>query len=487
MTAPYKSLSLRWLFLYLTVVPTLLVAVIIGILISQTLSSKLEEQLVNNSKALGEHIANSSEYSLQTNNVHELTKLMCASLYASKDINEIEILNDRSVQLTSCPRLNKYDGDSFITLVPIHSIRTTNATVLASKSDADKPGDTNIGYVRITTSLSLMQRDRLHILATILTIFVGAIIFSLLFSFFLTRHLTLALVELSTASKKIASKNFQFQFSKILGGEFGQMQTSFLEMVRTMENFTKQLENNVSSRTKELEAQKNLLAKALGENKRLIAKSNMAVENERKAIALDLHDVYNTLILSILGTARRTRSRLRKIDKDDQLAQPISDMVVIEGSANRLYSLSRDLVSNLRPEGLDNLGLAEAIKDLVSQQQMTHSDCQYNFFISGVVPKLGYEFNIGVYRIAQESLSNVTKHASATRCEISLTVLKNEDRERILLRIEDNGTGFDANDTKTGIGLIGMRERAWGAGGSIDISSKQGAGTKVLFSVDLVN
>lgn len=487
MIAPTKSLSLRWFFLYLAVVPTILVAIIIGVLISGTVSTKLVDQLKSNSSALGEHIANSSEFALQTKNVNELTKLICASLYASKDINEIEILNDRSVQLTSCPRLNKYDGESFITLVPIHALKNTNAIAVASKTDAEKGGDTNIGYVRITTSLTLMQREWLHILATILTILLGAIIFSLLFSFFLTRHLTRALVELSTASKNIASKNFQFQFSKILGGEFGQMQTSFLEMVRTMENFTKHLENNVSSRTKELEAQKNLLAKALGENKRLISKSNMAAENERKSIALDLHDVYNTLILSILGTARRTKSTLIKIDKDERLAQPISDMVVIEGSANRLYSLSRDLVSNLRPEGLDNLGLAEAIKDLVSQQQMTHSDCQYNFFISGVVPKLGYEFNIGVYRIAQESLSNVTKHSNATRCEISLTVVKNEDRERILLRIEDNGTGFDANDTKTGIGLIGMRERAWGAGGSIDISSKQGTGTRVLFSVDLVN
>jgi len=484
MISPIKSLSLRWFFLYLAVLPTVLVAIIIGILVSETVSSKLVDQVKSNSRELAEHIANSSEYSLQTKNVDDLTKLICASLFASKDINEIEILNDRRVQLTSCPRLNKNDGDSFVTFVPIHALKAAKGA--GSVAGVRKESDTIIGYVRISTSMSSMQSEWLNILATILIILFGAIIFSLLVSYLLTRRLILSLIELSTASKNIAAKNFQFRFSKILGGEFGLLQKSFLEMARTMENFTKQLENQVIARTKELESQKNLLTKALADNKRLIAKSNMAVENERKSIALDLHDVYNTFILSILGTARKTKSSLSKMNIDGRLDMAITDMLVIEGSANRLYSLSSDLVSNLRPEVLDNFGLTEAIKDLVSQQQMIDAECQYHFAAAGVVPKLEYEFNIGVYRIAQESLSNVTKHSGATRCEISLTVIKNEDSERILLRIEDNGNGFDVSGTKTGIGLIGMRERAWGAGGSIDISSKHGSGTKVLFSADLI-
>lgn len=484
MIAPYKSLSLRWFFLYLAVVPTVLVSIIIGILISQTFSSKLVEQLKNNSKALGEHIANSSEYSLQTKNVNDLTKLICASLYASHDINEIEILNDRHLQLTSCPRLNKYDGDSFTTLVPIYALKKTNPSAAAA-TGTEKEKEIVIGYVRITTSMTLMQNEWLHILTTIMVILLGAIIFSLFFAYFFTRRLTLALIELSIASKNIASKNFQIEFTKILNGEFGQMQTSFLDMARTMENFTKQLENNVRARTKELEAQKNLLVKALGENKRLIAKSNMAVENERKAIALDLHDVFNTLILSILGTARKTKSSLTKININGHLDQAISDMVVIEGSADSLYSLARDLVANLRPEVLDNFGLAEALDDLICRHRKSDTNCQYYFIATGVIPKLDYEFNIAVYRIAQESLSNVMKHSKATRCEISLTILKNDGHNRILLRIADDGIGFDQNNPKHGIGLIGLRERAWGTGGIIDISSKPGAGTRILFSVDL--
>ncbi|MFZ6655898.1 ATP-binding protein [Undibacterium sp. TJN19] len=472
----HKIFPLRWFFPLIAVIPIFFAACLAGAFLDSSISNQLDDRLERNLRGLGENISNSSEFALQTKNIAELNKLICAGLHLSAEINEIEILDERSVQVSDCRRMVKVDGESVSVVLPIHpldrdQLKTSNKNII-------------IGYVRITSAKSIVESEKRQIRLKIFGILSISVLLTLSLSYLFTRKLAGAVIELSVASKSIAGKNFHIKFSKILGGELGQMQKSFLEMSRTMSDFTKQLNNNVAARTKELESQKVLLEKAYSENKRLIHRINGAIENERKVIALDLHDVFNTVILHILGTARQTKSILRKITQEVNLCDAQSNLDVIEKNANHLYALSKDLVSNLRPDVLDEFGLAEALHDLVDKQGKSDIECQYSLILNGHVPRFDYDFNIAVYRIVQESLSNVAKHAKAAHCNINLTVIEKIDQYRLVLSIEDDGNGFDISCRRQGFGLDGMRERSGGIGGILEVSSTHGTGSKVMFSVD---
>lgn len=456
--------------------PVFIVACLAGVFLDVSISNQLDNQLENNLRGLGENISNSSEFALQTQNTSELKKVICASLYLSAEINEIEILDDSSVKLDDCRRMVKIEGDSIAVTLPIHplnrdQVKSTSKNIV-------------IGYVRITAAKSVVENEKRLIRWVLFLVLTFAVLLTLLFSYFFTKKLAFAVIELSQASKSITEKNFQIEFSKMLGGEVGQMQKSFLEMSRTMSDFTKHLNNNVEARTKELDTQKNLLEKAYTENKRLIHRINTAIENERRLIALDLHDVFNTVILHILGTARQTKSMLHKVAQQVDVSGAQSNLVAIEHNANHLYALSKDLVSNLRPEVLDEFGLAEALQDLVTKHGNSHADCQYSLKLNGQIPRFDYDFNIAIFRIVQESLSNVAKHANATQCKITLTVIDKINHCRIVLSIIDDGNGFDMRNRKQGFGLDGMRERAGGIGGTIEVSAAPGASTNILLCVD---
>lgn len=249
------------------------------------------------------------------------------------------------------------------------------------------------------------------------------------------------------------------------------------------------LEDRVQQRTEELEVSLKELSqkqchieKINSDRKLLIANTNLKIEAELKRIALDIHDTLNTVVLSIKGNAGETKTMLMKSAHADTLHAAISNMSTIEDKSNYLYSLSRDLISKLRSEILDAFGLAEAIEDLLIQQSKLHPTCNYQYHVSEHFPTLDETFNIVTYRIVQESLSNVMKHANATECNINLTHEEKNGRYQISLEIRDNGLGFDPITVAKSIGLIGMRERGESINGDLQIDSSAGNGTRILFS-----
>lgn len=140
----------------------------------------------------------------------------------------------------------------------------------------------------------------------------------------------------------------------------------------------------------------------------------------------------------------------------------------------------RRIASELRPGILDDLGLVPAIEWQAEEFQKRFSiptyfssDLDQTNFPAGV--------SIGLFRICQESLTNIARHAFASKINIAL----NQEAENILLSIEDNGKGFQSEkhgDQKT-LGLLGMKERALMMGGKFQIESRQGKGTSVHVTV----
>ena len=290
--------------------------------------------------------------------------------------------------------------------------------------------------------------------------------------------------ELAYAAKHVTDRRYKVNFNHLMDGEFGNLQKSFIDMFENMRNFTEELDRQVSEKTKDILKQKKLIEESHLQNKLLIRKNNESIENERRAIAFDLHDTLNTIVLSIIGHARQTKTELQKSHDVNLHITQIDHQDAIAENAQKLYLLSRDLVTNLRPEILDEFGLGEALRELVSKQNKVDQHCSYSYYVSPNFPSLNYEFNIVVYRIVQESLSNVMKHSNATTCEVELFSTTNENGTLINLRIADNGVGFHPGAESGRTGVVGMKERAEGINGNLEFT-KTNIGMEVTLEVQI--
>jgi PAS domain S-box-containing protein len=196
-------------------------------------------------------------------------------------------------------------------------------------------------------------------------------------------------------------------------------------------------------------------------------------EDERRRIARDMHDQFGehltalSLEIASLKEACGTRPELAE------------HAATLETIAERLDRDVEQLVWRLRPTALDDLGLRAALTNYVQEWSARHG-VSAEVHTSGLLDdRLASEVETALYRIAQEALNNVAKHARAQRVELLL-----ERRpDCVLLIVEDDGVGFDGSKPaagRHGFGLVGMRERAALVGASLDIETTPGQGTTIL-------
>jgi two-component system sensor histidine kinase NreB len=206
----------------------------------------------------------------------------------------------------------------------------------------------------------------------------------------------------------------------------------------------------------------------------------MAQEEERARVSRDLHDELG----QILTALRLELDMLRRkpAESGEKAGAAFGDAVgMVEKAAEELRHICR----GLRPPLLDDLGVEPAIK-LLAEEFEQHSDIRVDMKVElneddGPIPR---EIALGVYRILQESLNNVGRHARAENVVVSVT---RSDTE-LQLTIGDDGLGFDVDNAKKiagGFGIAGMRERASLVNGTIDIRSEPFKGTRVEFRVPL--
>jgi signal transduction histidine kinase len=129
----------------------------------------------------------------------------------------------------------------------------------------------------------------------------------------------------------------------------------------------------------------------------------------------------------------------------------------------------------------DDLGLVEALKEELSTWQDRLPEIATNLDVAGNLDSLDERINITLYRIVQECLTNIARHADATRVSISLS----GNIDKLGLSVSDNGRGLDQSLPSDGLGLIGMRERAEGLGGEFMLESKKGAGVTIRVRIPL--
>jgi two-component system sensor histidine kinase UhpB len=211
------------------------------------------------------------------------------------------------------------------------------------------------------------------------------------------------------------------------------------------------------------------LGLALDENRMLSQRSMQVQEEERRNLARELHDELGQSINAIKVDAVNIR------DHSQDLPDIHTSAVAIIDVSNQVYDVVRSLMQRLRPVALDDLGLRSAVQYGVDQWQRRHPDVRCKFDAHGELDGLSEKVNITLYRLVQECLTNVAKHAIATRVTISLK----RDRDKVRLDFEDDGKGFDLSERKQGLGLIGLRERVESLSGRFELVSAPGSGVRI--------
>jgi len=193
-----------------------------------------------------------------------------------------------------------------------------------------------------------------------------------------------------------------------------------------------------------------------------------AQENERRLVARELHDeVGQSLTALKLLLAQATRAPAP--DRTDALeeASRITEHTIGE---------VRDIVRRLRPEALDELGLRSALATL-AQRNARHGDLQIVWRLDRELPRLGHDVELVVYRVAQESLTNILRHSEASQVCIRLIGRPTN----VELVISDNGRGL--RGAAAGNGIKGMKERALGVGGRLAVGDRANSGTEVRLAL----
>lgn len=207
---------------------------------------------------------------------------------------------------------------------------------------------------------------------------------------------------------------------------------------------------------------------------RLSARLVTAQEEERRTIARELHDEVGQVLTAIkveLAVAQRS------VDAGKVSAGMLEDARSI---TERALHTVRDLSNLLHPPLLDDMGLPEALESYLREFRKRHDlkvELRHDPTINGVSRRT----DVAAYRIVQEALTNVVRHAQATQCRIALQ----PGSDAMLLSIEDDGIGFDPAEVdqpgaRRGLGLLGMRERVAQLGGTFTVHSIIGKGTRIL-------
>jgi len=206
-----------------------------------------------------------------------------------------------------------------------------------------------------------------------------------------------------------------------------------------------------------------------------------AQEQERKSLALELHDELGQRLTAIKLSLHRMRDGLNGAD-----AEAAWDSA--DGEVAMLIAQVREMSVALRPTALDYLGLEAAIRQLL-ERQFTHTDITYALDYAGVPAALTPSIEITAYRIVQESITNIVRHAGASR--VVVEVNGGESGEEIELIVRDNGRGFDVAAQITlqrpcmSSGLLGMSERVKLLGGVFRVEAAPGQGTRIVASLPI--
>lgn len=224
------------------------------------------------------------------------------------------------------------------------------------------------------------------------------------------------------------------------------------------ENLSQDLNQTIQKQNIILKRQANLLA--------------ATQEKEREKIARDLHDGVGQSLVALKINLGLMNNSVKDATLRDQASKTIK-------LADNAIEEIRNVMYNLKPVGLKRDGLGDSVRELCKKLNGLEN-ISFTYEIDSNLPRWNETVEVNIYRIVQECLTNIMKHSCATVAHINMLVI---NETIVLIRISDNGKGFDLNILSSGLGLTSIKERADMINAKIFIDSEKGGGTRILLEV----
>lgn len=203
-----------------------------------------------------------------------------------------------------------------------------------------------------------------------------------------------------------------------------------------------------------------------------------AQEEERKRISREVHDGPAQMLANVL---LRTDLITRSYDEKG-VERAIQELRDLKGMVRDTLHEVRRIIYDLRPMALDDLGIVPTLKKYLNSVQDYNKGTYIEFSSRGEDRRMPMNYETAIFRLVQESVNNAIKHGSAKEIRVNFEWLK----ENVNISIKDNGTGFDMALTKqNSFGIVGMKERIDLLGGTMDIQSEIGQGTRIMFIIPI--
>jgi two-component system sensor histidine kinase UhpB len=469
----------------LALVPAFLMLIVVNASLYLLSFQEAQADIRERGRVLAAALSESSRYGVVSGNPASVQRAVEGLMDVDRSLVMVEVMSSDRQTLVLVKRAEP-DGRSSTQEAAINlgslDVDLLDRGVLPVPPSASAQANSRVaGYVRVTmspTPLLEAKRSRL-IQGSVLVLLACAVATAV--GLLLARRLRRPLNLVMAALRQMRRGSFDVRIAPIAGGEIGELQQAILEMAKSLGATHQELENEVGRRTAQLQEAISALAAADAERRRLIARGNELVEEERRRLSLEIHDELNAALISVRLQAAALSSHAAHDDRPEveQAAARIASLT------DDLYKRARAIVTQLRPEILDTLGLAGAVEEMVRRFDEVHTGCRFRFQ-ADTLPAIPDSVAIAAYRAVQEALSNVAKHANASTCNVALSNTDAKNGPTVRVVVQDDGRGYDTNVAHPeGIGLIGMRERIAALRGQVVMTSTPGEGTTVTIEIPL--
>ena len=489
----WRSGNITTRLVMVAIVPATLMFLVISAALYFSNQDEIRRDIEERGNVLAAALAESSQYAVVSGNTAPLKETFDGLLSVDGSLISIQVVDANRSPLVSVGNVAPGRTDSLTFERPLSrqvpDVDLFGRLDTPHTSSPDEPAarfrrSAPAGYVRVVMSPAPVLRAKRERLYLNLALVLLAAFFSGVAGLVLAQRLRDPLASVMTALRKIREGSLDIELRPQGSGEVGELQTAIKEMAKALSIQRQHLEELVSARTKDLQGAMESLNRLDQERRRLIAEGNALLEDERKRIATEIHDDLNTSLIVLQLESHQIASLVERLETNETSKQIAGVAQRIAGMIAHVYDSARAIIKQLRPEVIDTLGLEGALQELVRTYDLAHPECEFSFRIEDGFPRLGPDLSIAVYRVVQEALANIVKHASASHAAVEL----HAERGAYRITISDDGKGFDTEQpTSAGIGLISMRERMYGAGGSISIRSQRDMGTEVTILLARTN
>lgn len=471
-------------------VPSLLMFLAIAVALYISGQQEAVKAVRDRGALIASSLAQTGQYGLVSGNNASLQHSIRRLVDSDLSIASIRILDAEGQVVADASRSDRDAGFAFDSVMraDVFGLDLLDNSEAGTKGVEGIVGATQgrvVGKVTVHMSSAPMVQARNERIAYSAAALMFAAIISVLAGLTLARRLSEPLRAVMASLRQIRQGQFEVTLPLGASGELGELHSTIHEMAKGLRIRRDELETIVERRTADLQFAIEKARSADAERRRLLARSNQQLEDERKRIAVEIHDHLNATLIGLRSKAQHIAEIAEGMNH--RAAQELHTTATeITQTIASLYKSARRIIKQLRPEVIDVLGLNGALQEMVREYNQLVPAVRFSLVAPHKLSPMRSEVGIAAYRLVQEALSNAVKHSSASRVEISL--IAPPGLEELLIAVRDDGIGFDLDSvSRDSLGLAGMRERVSGLGGKVRVRSTLGRGTRVTFRLPLTS